>query len=430
MVGNHLETSEVIDDANVGLAKLEHYFDELETRSDEKRAEDLARTLPSHLINVRDNCEGMSQILGEFSLDTFDTVASLQKLPVLRKSDLIEAQKETPPLGGYNAIPIHEFDNLFQSPGPIFEPGKLDNDWWRGARGLFASGFRFNDIVQNCFSYHLTPAGMMYESAVRSLGATVVPSGTGQTEMQVSSCERLGVTAYVGTPDYLKVILDRADETSADLSALKRAHVGGGALFPSLRQEYIDRGVSCYQSYGTADLGLIAYESPALEGMIIDEGVIVEIVTPGTGNAVAEGEVGEVVVTSLNQDYPLVRFATGDLSSFLPGKSSCGRTNQRIKGWMGRADQTTKIKGMFVRPEQVAEFVSKDKNILKARVIVFRENEMDTMVVKVETINGGNRDNLAALTKEVFKLKADIEICSKDTLPKDGKVIDDQRNYK
>ncbi|MFL2827427.1 MAG: phenylacetate--CoA ligase family protein [Paracoccaceae bacterium] len=413
----------------VKLKLAAKYFDELEIRSDEQREENLSKLLPEHLKYVRDHCAGMKESLSDLDLDTFYSINSLQKLPVLRKNDLANAQKENPPLGGYNAIPITEFDHLFQSPGPIFEPGKMSNNWWRGARGLYASGFRDNDIIQNCFSYHLTPAGMMYENAGRAIGATVLPAGTGQTDMQVASCSHFGVSAYVGTPDYLKVILDKAEELGFNLSKINKAHVGGGALFPSLRQEYKDRGINCLQSYGTADLGLIAYETESLEGMIVDEGVLVEIVTPGTGNPVDEGEVGEVLVTNLNRDYPLIRFATGDLSAFLPGTSACGRTNVRIKGWMGRADQTTKIKGMFVRPEQVAEFVRRNKGIIKARIVAKRRNEMDQITIQVEVNSEISKEDLETLGKDIFKLRANIEIFQVNSLPKDGKVIDDQRDY-
>ena len=294
-------------------------------------------------------------------------------------------------------------------------------------RAMFAGGIRAQDIVQNCFSYHLTPAGMMFENGAQAIGATVVPAGTGQTEMQAQAAAALGVTAYAGTPDYLKVILDKAAEMGLTLGITK-AVVGGGALFPSLRQEYADRGISCLQGYGTADLGNIAYESPAMEGMIIDEGVIVEIVTPGTGTPVAPGEVGEVVVTTFNPDYPLIRFATGDLSAVLPRQSPCGRTNMRIKGWMGRADQTAKIKGMFVRPEQVAQFVARHPEVAKARVVVTRDGEADKMEVLVET-DGADIGPLEASVREVMKLRGDVLLHNPGALPNDGKVIDDQRSY-
>ena len=306
-------------------------------------------------------------------------------MPVTRKSSLSLSQSKEPPFGGYTVGKISDFDHIFQSPGPIYEPGKVSNDWWRMGRFMHALGIGKEDIVQNCFSYHMTPAGMMFENGARAVGASVFPAGTGQTELQVRAASEIGVTAYSGTPDFLKVLLDKSDELSIDLSGIKRAAVGGGALFPSLRQEYFDRGITCLQSYGTADLGNIAYESLAMEGMIVDEGVIVEIVIPGTGKPVVEGEIGEVLVTTLNTDYPLIRFATGDMSAVLQGESPCGRTNMRIKGWLGRADQTTKIKGMFVRPEQVAEFVDSSSDIIKARLIVDRNEEKDNMTVMVET---------------------------------------------
>jgi phenylacetate-CoA ligase len=294
-------------------------------------------------------------------------------------------------------------------------------------RFLHAVGIGAGDVVQNCFGYHLTPAGMIFENGARAVGAAVLPAGTGQTELQVTAARDVGATAYAGTPDYLKVILDKAETMGVKLGFTKAA-VGGGALFPSLRQEYADRGITCLQSYATADLGSIAYESAAMEGMIVDENVIVEIVTPGTGTPVAPGEVGEVVVTTLNPDYPLIRFATGDLSAILPGTSPCGRTNLRIKGWMGRADQTTKIKGMFVRPEQVAALVEKHDEIVKARVIAARDGEMDTMTVQIEA-NAGDEITFGKSVIEVLKMKAKIEVVAPGALPKDGLVIEDQRSY-
>jgi phenylacetate-CoA ligase len=303
----------------------------------------------------------------------------------------------------------------------------VSHDWWRMGRFLHAVGIGSGDIVQNCFGYHLTPAGMIFESGARAVGAAVLPAGVGQTELQVRAAKDIGTTAYAGTPDYLKVILDAAEEAGVTLR-ITRAAVGGGALFPSLRAEYADRGILCLQCYATADLGNIAYESEAAEGMIVDEGVIVEIVRPGTGDPVAEGEVGEVVVTTLNPDYPLIRFATGDLSSVLPGESPCGRTNMRIKGWMGRADQTTKIKGMFVRPEQVAEFVARHDAVTKARVIATREGEKDVMTVQVEA-PGADVEALGESVAAVLKLRGRVELVEPGSLPNDGKVIDDQRNY-
>jgi phenylacetate-CoA ligase len=322
---------------------------------------------------------------------------------------------------------VGDVAHVFQSPGPIYEPGGVTADWWRMGRFLHACGIGRGDIVQNCFSYHLVPAGMIFENGARAVGARVLPAGTGQTELQARAAHDVGVTAYAGTPDYLKVILDKAEEMGLPLR-ISKAAVGGGALFPSLRAEYAARGITCLQCYATADLGNIAYESAAQEGMIVDEGVIVEIVRPGTGTPVAPGEVGEVVVTSLNPDYPLLRFATGDLSAVMDGVSPCGRTNMRIKGWMGRADQTTKIKGMFVRPEQVAAFVAKHSEIARARVIATREGEADVMTVRIES-EGGDVAGFAGSVTETLKLKGRVEIVPPGSLPNDGKVIEDLRSY-
>jgi phenylacetate-CoA ligase len=402
------------------------YFDSLETRSADQRAADLARQLPEQIARAK-AAPGYAGLLDDVDPASVTTLEALAKLPVLRKSELSKAQAENPPFGGFTTKPVSGFAHVFQSPGPIYEPGGADKDWWRMGRFLHAAGIGQDDVVQNCFGYHLTPAGMIFENGARAVGAAVLPAGTGQTELQVSAARDVGATAYAGTPDYLKVILDKADAMGVALKFSKAA-VGGGALFPSLRQEYADRGITCLQSYATADLGNIAYESPAMEGMIVDEHVIVEIVTPGTGNPVAPGEVGEVVVTTLNPDYPLVRFATGDLSAVMPGESPCGRTNMRIKGWMGRADQTTKIKGMFVRPEQVAALVDKHDEILKARVIASRQGEMDAMTVQIEA-SGGDDASYAKSVVEVLKLKGAIEVVAPGSLPKDGLVIEDQRVY-
>jgi phenylacetate-CoA ligase len=392
------------------LDEKRKYFDSLETRSaDERAADHLAR------LNAQLAANGMPALA---------RLEDLAALPVLRKADLVARQAAQPPFGG---LPVRNLAHVFQSPGPIYEPGGVSHDWWRIGRFLHALGIGPGDIVQNCFGYHLTPAGMIFESGARAVGAAVLPAGVGQTELQVRAAKDVGCTAYVGTPDYLKVILDRADEMGERLS-FSRAAVGGGALFPSLRAEYADRGIACLQCYATADLGNIAYESAAMEGMIVDEGVIVEIVRPGTGDPVPAGEVGEVVVTTLNPDYPLIRFATGDLSAVLPGQSPCGRSNMRIKGWMGRADQTTKIKGMFVRPEQVAEFVARHPEVSRARVIATREGEMDVMTVQVEAA-GGDLGALSDSVAAVMKLRGKVQIMPPGSLPNDGKVIDDQRKY-
>ncbi|WP_370230985.1 phenylacetate--CoA ligase family protein [Cognatishimia sp.] len=405
---------------------MSRYFDALETRTADQRANDLSMALPQQIARAK-VLSGYAARFAQVSPANVTSAAALAKLPVLRKSDLVQAQSERPPLGGFNAIPVTEFAHIFQSPGPIYEPGGRTRDWWRMGRFLHACGVGEQDVVQNCFGYHLTPAGMIFENGARAVGATVLPAGTGQTELQVSAAAAMGVTAYAGTPDYLKVILDKAKAMGVSLS-ISKAVVGGGALFPSLRQEYADQGITCLQSYATADLGNIAYETEAMEGMIVDEGVIVEIVTPGTGNPVAPGEVGEVVVTTLNPDYPLIRFATGDMSAILPGESPCGRTNMRIKGWMGRADQTTKIKGMFVRPEQVAALVEKHEDVRRARVIASRDQEMDVMTVQIET-EAQNADLYAESVASVLKLRGKIELVAPGTLPNDGLVIEDQRSY-
>lgn len=388
----------------------ETYFDDLETRSADAREAAQLEALNAQLARV-----GHAPVAD---------LAGLAQLPVMRKSDLTKLQKEQPPFGGIN---VSNITHVFQSPGPIYEPGGSSHDWFRMGRFLHAAGLDAHDIVQNCFGYHLTPAGHMFESGARAVGAKVLPAGVGQTELQVTAACDIGTTAYAGTPDYLKIILEKADEMGVSLGIIKAA-VGGGALFPSLRQYYIDRGISCLQCYATADVGNIAYESAAMEGMILDEGVIVEIVTPGTGDPVAEGEVGEVVVTTLNADYPLIRFATGDLSAIMAGASPCGRTNRRIKGWMGRADQTTKIKGMFVRPEQVAALVAHHDEITKARVVASRASEQDVMTVHIESA-GGDAEVYGHSVAQLLKLKGQVVIVEPGSLPKDGLVIEDQRSY-
>ncbi|TCS65393.1 phenylacetate-CoA ligase [Primorskyibacter sedentarius] len=400
------------------------FFDDLETRSADARASAIADALPRQIARAQ-ALPGYEDLLGGVDAASVTSLADLAALPVLRKAALAEKQ-QTRAFGGL-AGPVSSFHHVFQSPGPIYEPGMTSHDWWRMGRFLHACGIGQEDIVQNCFGYHLTPAGMIFENGARAVGATVLPAGTGQTELQAVAAAEIGCTAYAGTPDYLKVILEKMDEMGLPV-AFTRAAVGGGALFPSLRSYYADRGITCLQCYATADLGNIAYESPAQEGMIVDEGVLVEIVRPGTGDPVAPGEVGEVVVTTLNPDYPLIRFATGDLSAVMDGASPCGRTNTRIKGWMGRADQTTKIKGMFVRPEQVAALVAKHAEINRARVIATREGEMDVMTVQLES-DAPNAEHYAKSVAEVLKLKGQIEIVAKGSLPNDGKVIDDQRVY-
>ncbi|MEM1066102.1 MAG: AMP-binding protein [Pseudomonadota bacterium] len=402
---------------------MSKFFDDLEIRSADDRRRSQGKLLQLQI----ERAAALPGYGGALSVPAGDPFEALATLPVLRKSALVEAQTPAAPLGGFSSKGPAEFAHLFQSPGPIYEPGGIGTDWWRMGRFLHALGIGPGDIVQNCFSYHMTPAGMIFENGARAVGATVFPAGIGQTELQVRAAHDLGVTAYAGTPDYLKSILEGADTAGSELKITKAA-VSGGALFPELREHYESRGITCLQCYATADLGNIAFESKAMEGMIVDEGVIVEIVRPGTGQPVPEGEVGEVVVTTLNADYPLIRFATGDLSAVLPGESPCGRTNLRIKGWMGRADQTTKIKGMFVRPEQVAELVARHDEVMRARVVATRAEDRDVMVVQIET-ELTEPARYAASVEAVLKLRGDIELVAPGSLPNDGKVIDDMREY-
>jgi phenylacetate-CoA ligase len=412
------------------------HYDDLETRDPAVREATLFEILRAQIARAQADAPGLAQHLAGIDPATVTSRADLALLPVLRKTALIEMQRANPPFGGLTTRPANTFDRIFQSPGPIYEPGMAATaDWWRFARACYAAGLRHGDIVHNAFSYHLTPAGHMMESSARALGCTVLAGGVGNTEAQVNAAADVGVAGYVGTPDFLKVMLDKAAEIGRDLSTIRLALVSGGPLFPSLRQEYTDRGIRCLQCYGTADVGSIAYETAgedgALPGMVVDEGVILEIVRPGTGDPVPEGEVGEVLVTALNPDYPLIRFATGDMSAVLAGASPCGRTNQRIKGWMGRADQTTKVKGMFVRPEQIAEIMRRHPEVSKARLTISRAGEQDAMSLAIETETPS--PELAAAAREtmraVLKLKGEVEADIPGSLPNDGKVIDDIRSY-
>jgi phenylacetate-CoA ligase len=408
------------------------FHDDLETRDPGAREAALFDCLRGQITLAQAKAPGLAAHLAGVDPAAVADRAALARLPVLRKSALAELQKAAPPFGGLTTRAAADFDHVFQSPGPIYEPGMSSApDWWRMARALNAAGFRRGDIVHNAFAYHLTPAGHMMESGARALGCAVLAGGVGNTEAQVTAAADVGVTGYIGTPDFLKVLLDKAAETGRELSAIRRALVSGGPLFPSLRREYVERGIACLQCYATADVGLIAYETAAMEGMVVDEGVIVEIVRPGTGDPVPDGEVGEVLVTALNPDYPLIRFATGDLSAVLAGASPCGRTNTRIKGWMGRADQTTKVKGMFVRPEQIAEIASRHPEVLKARLTVIRSGEQDAMSLAIEA--RAPSPELAAAVREtmqaVLKLRGEVEADVPGSLPNDGKVIDDIRKY-
>jgi phenylacetate-CoA ligase len=340
---------------------------------------------------------------------------------------MVANAEDTLPLRNFAGVPFHALHTIYQSPGPIYEAGMRGTDWWRFGRALAAVGVGKGDIVQNCFAYHFTPAGMMFESAAAAVGAVVVPAGTGQTEMQATAMANLGVTVYAGTPDYLKAILEKGEALGLDLSSVTRACVSAGPLFPALRQDYEERGITCRQCYGTADVGHIAYESLALDGMIVDEGVIVEIVVPGTGIPVEDGQIGEVVVTTFSHETPLIRFATGDLSAILPGTSPCGRTNKRIVGWRGRADQATKIKGMFVRPEQVAALVARHDEIVRARVTVTHDGSTDIMTVQLEA-SQGSPETFTGSVQDIFKLRGQVEVVMPGDLPNDGLVIDDKRD--
>jgi phenylacetate-CoA ligase len=406
------------------------YFDRLETRDPEQRELAQFNLLPDLIRRAQAEAPGWAQQLKGVDAAAITSRAALAKLPILRKAALTELQQRLAPFGGFNATSPAALARIFMSPGPIFEPEGFGEDWWRSARALFAAGVRKGDIVHNTFAYHLTPGGWVLDAGARALGCVVIAAGPGNTEQQLEAIQRLKPSVFVGVPDYLKILLDKAKDSGKDATSFKRALVGGGALFPTLRQEYKRRGIVTSQTYATADLGIIAYESEAQEGMIVDEGVIVEIVRPGTGDPVAAGEVGEVVVTAFNRDYPMIRFATGDLSAVLPGISPCGRTNMRIKGWLGRADQTTKVKGMFVHAEQVAE-VARRHGLARVRLVVGRAGEQDTMTLKAETpsTDPAFRAEVGQTLQALTKLKGEVELVVPNSLPNDGKVIADERSY-
>ena len=407
------------------------YFDVLETRDPAVRERDLFARLPAQLRHAKEKTAAYGEWLADIDTDAVTDRAALAKLPVTRKSELSARQARMPPFGGLVSRPVGDVQKIFASPGPIYEPQTERSDYWRLARALHAAGFRRGHVVHNTYSYHLTPAGSMLETGAFALGCAVIPAGVGQTELQVETIAAVRPDAYVGTPSFLKIILDKAVELGRDVSSLKRASVSGEALPESLRSEMTDRGVDVLQAYATADLGLIAYESPARQGLIIDEEILVEIVRPGSGDPVADGEVGEVVVTTFNPDYPLVRFATGDLSAILAGESPCGRTNRRIKGWMGRADQTAKVKGMFVRPEQVNAVAARHPEITRCRLVVSRQGHQDELTFRCAAEGAGDdlRAALEHTVRELCKLRADIVFVADDELPNDGKVIDDTRTY-
>ena len=407
------------------------HYDQLETRDPAQRELAQFNLLPDLLRLAIANAPGWAEHLAGVDAASVTSRKAFAKVPVLKKSGLKDLQTKRPPYAGLATAAPGALARVFMSPGPIFEPEGYGEDWWRSARSLFAAGIRKGDIVHNTFAYHLTPGGWILDAGARALGCAVIAAGPGNTEQQLEVIERLRPTAYIGVPDYLKILLDKAKETGKDATSFKKALVGGGALFPSLRAEYKQRGIDTFQTYATADLGVIAYESPALEGMIVDEGVIVEIVRPGTGDPLAPGEVGEVVVTTFNRDYPMIRLATGDLSAVLPGVSPCGRTNMRIKGWMGRADQTTKVKGMFVHPEQIAELAKRHGELGRLRLVVARKGEQDTMTLRAEAASrdAGLQAKIAETLQAITKLKGEVELVAPGSLPNDGKVIADERTY-
>ena len=409
------------------------FYDALETRDPGEREASLMAALPRVIAAAKEKAPAYRRLFAAIQPEAVADRRALAELPLTRKSDLIELQRREPPFGGFAAVPVSALRRVFVSPGPIYEPEAKRPDFGRFARALFAAGFRAGDLVHNTFSYHMTPAGAMVESAAETLGCPVIPAGIGQTEQQLRTIADLKPVGYVGTPSFLKILLDRAASEGSDVSSLRKALVGAEALPGTLRAELRGRGLSVLQSYGTADIGIIAYESVGPDGevcpgMMLDEGIILEIVAPGTGDPVAPGEVGEVVVTTLTPEYPLIRFATGDLSALLPGSSPCGRTNHRIKGWLGRADQTTKVRGMFVHPEQVAEILRRHKSIRRARLVVERPAAVDEMTLLVEIGEPAEEEaRIAETVQIVTKLRGTVSRVPPGSLPEDGKLIEDRR---
>jgi phenylacetate-CoA ligase len=415
---------------------MSNFHDALETRSAAEREAALMAALPAQIAHAQQHTAAYASLLAGVNAAEVNSRAALARLPVTRKYELLERQKASraaggDAFGGFSALVRGPaMSRIFASPGPIYEPEGAGKDYWRTARALYAAGFRSGELVHNSFSYHMTPGAFILEAGALALGCTVFPAGTGQTEQQLEAINELKPTAYTGTPSFLRILLEKAAEAGQQLSITK-ASVGGEACPPSLTAWFKSQGVDVYQTYATADLGLVAYETSARQGLLIEEGVIVEIVRPGTGDPVPEGEVGELVVTTLNAGYPLIRFGTGDLSAILPGSCPTGRTASRIKGWMGRADQTTKIRGMFVHPGQVAEVVRRFPEVKKARLVVSGEMANDQMCLKVEATEAGDalRDGLAQAVRDVTKLRGDIELVAVGSLPNDGKVIEDARKY-
>ena len=413
---------------------MSKHFDALETRDPAQREAALLASLPTQVAHAKASARAFAKSLQSVDAASVNSRVALAKLPVIRKHELLEQQQAlrgTDIFGGFSAIAYgRAMPRIFASPGTIYEPEGARSDYWRMARAMFAAGFRENELIHNCFSYHFTPAGSMMETGAHALGCTVFAGGIGQTEQQVQAMAELKPAGYIGTPSFLKIIVEKAAEIGIALPSVRKALVSGEAFPPSLRDWLAERGIAGYQCYATADLGLIAYETSAREGLVLDEGVIVEIVRPGTGDPVPEGEVGELVVTTLNPDYPLIRFGTGDLSAVLPGTCPTGRTNARIKGWMGRADQTTKVRGMFVHPGQVAEVTKRFPAIKRARLVVSGEMANDQLTLKVETLEtAGLAEKISEAVRDVTKLRADIALVEVGSLPNDGKVIEDARSY-
>lgn len=408
---------------------MSDFFDSLETRSPEQREAQLMAALCEHIAHAREHSPAYASILKDMDTAQVRSREALAALPVTRKSDLTQLQRQARPFGGFCTAAPPRLTKIFASPGPIYEPETSRPDYWRFGRALYAAGFRGADIIHNCFAYHLTPAGSMFDSGGQALGCAVVAAGPGQTEMQVQTIADIRPSGYTGTPSFLKMLLEKGDETGTDLSCISKALVTGEALPGALRDYFSARNLEVFQCYGTADLGLIAYESPARQGLILDEGVIVEIVRPGSGDPAPDGEVGEVVVTVLNPDYPLIRFATGDLSAVLPGTSPCGRTNTRLKGWMGRADQTTKVRGMFVHPSQVVQVLKRHPELGRARLVVERIGDNDRMTLHAEIAQAPEplAEALAQSLRDLCKLRGEVLFVPQGSLPNDGKIIHDAR---
>jgi len=412
------------------------WYDELETREPARREDALLGALPGLLAHASANAPGWAAILAGIDPREVNSRRALARLPVTRKSALQALQSARPPLGGLNATPVAGLARVFASPGPLYEAQGHGPDWWRTARALHAAGFRRGELVSNTFAYHLTPAGAIYESGALACGCVVLPAGTGQTETQVATLAHLGVEGYIGTPSFLRLIVEKADEMKTGLPRLRKAMVAAEYLPPALRRTLGERGIAVMQSYATADLGLVAYETRGpdgelCEGMIVDEGILLELVAPGTGDPVAPGEIGEVVVTTFNRDLPLIRFALGDLSAVLPGPSPCGRTNLRIKGWLGRADQSVKVRGLFVHPSQIGDLQRRHPEVRRTRLVVDQSAGQDRIVLRceAESAAAGLAEALTASFREITRLRTEVAFCAPGELPSDGRVIEDARRY-